>query len=174
MSMSPESAIAQIASRVSAETGLPVKEIMGKRRTAPVAAARAAVMFEARQLGFSYPLIGRLVKRDHTTAVHAVKSEAKRRGCTELFRFKFHQTRCTFATRAAQYLLEKYPQNQLFCPMRYNPCFLFCIVQVVFLYVQRSYLGVPTKTELARKQPNPCGNGQHPGRKKVATPFFLI
>lgn len=36
---------------------------------------------------------------------------------------------------------EKHPQNPLFCPLRYNPTFLFRIVQVVFLYVQRSYLG---------------------------------
>ena len=53
-------------------------------------------------------------------------------------------------------ICEKYPQNPLFCPLRYNPCFLFCIVQVVFLYVQLSSLEtVSTKTNLPRNSPSP-------------------
>ena len=69
-------------------------------------------------------------------------------------------------------ICEKHPQNPLFCPLRYNPTFLFRIVQVVFLYVQRSYLGRTHKNQLAPKQPGSGGAGLLRGRKKVATPFF--
>ena len=67
---------------------------------------------------------------------------------------------------------EKQPQNPFFCPLRYNPCFLFCIVQVVFLYVRLSYLGHTHKNQLAPEQPGSGGAGLYQGRKKVATPFF--
>ena len=69
-------------------------------------------------------------------------------------------------------ICEKHPQNPLFCPLWYSPCFLFCSVQVVFLYVQRSYHGRTHKNQLAPKQPGSGGEGLLRGRKKVATPFF--
>ena len=47
--------------------------IMGRSRYKSVARARMVVMFELRGLGFSYPEVGRLVGRDHTTVMAAVR-----------------------------------------------------------------------------------------------------
>lgn len=69
-------------------------------------------------------------------------------------------------------ICEKHPQNPLFCPLWYSPCFLFCSVQVVFLYVQLSYLCRTHKNHLAPEHPGSDGAGLYQGRKKVATPFF--
>ncbi len=54
--------------------------IVGPDRHAPTVEARQWVMFEAYQVGCSYPRIGReLGHRDHTTIMHGVRREAERR-----------------------------------------------------------------------------------------------
>lgn len=47
------------------------------------------------------------------TLTYEVRKEAKARGCTELFNFRFHQTRCTFATRLTQSLLNKHSKHEI-------------------------------------------------------------
>ena len=72
--------VADLASRVAAETGIPLAAILGRRRVAPVVRARQRVMLEAREAGLSYPEIGYALGRDHSTVLEGVRCEAKRRG----------------------------------------------------------------------------------------------
>lgn len=70
----------QIIDAVSEQTGIPAKRILGPRRDAPTARARQIVMYEARLAGLSYPQIGDALGRDHSSVVHGVRVEKKRRG----------------------------------------------------------------------------------------------
>lgn len=78
------------------------------------------------------------------------------------------------SSRCPQYIGSHFPPaSPLQSALWYTPLFLFCNEQVVFLYVRLSYLDpVPTKTQLAPKQPGSGGAGLYQGRKKVATPIF--
>lgn len=48
-------------------------EVLGRARTAQVAAARRECWIHMKELGFSYPEIGRIWNRDHSTVMHAIK-----------------------------------------------------------------------------------------------------
>lgn len=72
--------VAKIVDAVSEQTGIPARLILSPRRDAHIVRARQIVMFEARQAGLSYPLIGREMGRDHTTVIDGVRAEKKRRG----------------------------------------------------------------------------------------------
>lgn len=50
-------------------------DVLGRSRTKSVAAARQAVYRGLRERGLSYPEIGRLLDRDHTTVMHACREE---------------------------------------------------------------------------------------------------
>ena len=93
MNLSPESIAAckvvfglhrnrvlELIDAVSAETGIPAKQIRGRCRKAHIVRARQIVMYEARQLGLSYPQIARAMGKDHTTIIHGVRAEEQRRG----------------------------------------------------------------------------------------------
>ena len=69
----------QIACAVSVETGLPVADILGRRRFQSHVEARQLVMYLAKQQGLSYSKIARAMGLDHTTIMHGVKAEAARR-----------------------------------------------------------------------------------------------
>ena len=55
--------------------GIPVEEIIGKKRQRPLVAARQVAMYVVRELtDLSYPAIAReFGGRDHTTVIHAVE-----------------------------------------------------------------------------------------------------
>ena len=72
--------IKMIASAVSAKSGTSISSIYGTSRAKPAIAARHLVMYLAHKEGLSYPVIGRALNRDHTTVMHGVKAEQKRRG----------------------------------------------------------------------------------------------
>lgn len=55
----------------SIETGISIERIVGKERTGECFKARKVFVFLARSLGYSFPLIGTHVNRDHTTVMHA-------------------------------------------------------------------------------------------------------
>lgn len=74
------STVLRIVDAVSEATGIPAKHILSQKRTAPVARARQIVMYEARRAGLSYPQIGEALGRDHTSVIHGVRAEEKRRG----------------------------------------------------------------------------------------------
>lgn len=64
-----------IIARIAAEHGVPVGEIMSSRRSAKVVACRAAAMVAVARArpDYSYPRLGELFGRDHTTIMHAVQ-----------------------------------------------------------------------------------------------------
>lgn len=72
--------IRQIALAVAEETGVPFKAIMGVRRDARTVQARQLVMYIARRQGLSLQRIGYAMCRDHTTVLHGIRAEEKRRG----------------------------------------------------------------------------------------------
>lgn len=72
--------VSAIASMVAEGTGVPKDAIMGYRRGGKISEARHVVMFEAREQGLSYPLIGWALNRDHSSVWYGVKKEAQRRG----------------------------------------------------------------------------------------------
>ncbi|MEI4470940.1 helix-turn-helix domain-containing protein [Frigidibacter sp. MR17.24] len=78
----PELGVRLVIDAFAAETGFPADWIIGQRREAVVARVRQRVMFRAWMLGFPYAVIGRALKRDHTTVLHGVKAEAARCGLT--------------------------------------------------------------------------------------------
>jgi chromosomal replication initiation ATPase DnaA len=71
--------VLKIVDAVSEAAGIPARHILSQKRTAAVARARQIVMYEARQAGLSYPQIGMVLGRDHTSVMHGVKREAERR-----------------------------------------------------------------------------------------------
>lgn len=77
---SPRLQVRDIANAVAAEAALPVDAIFGPRRDAEVAGARQIVMFIAWRRGFKLEAIGCALDRDHTTVLHGIRAEAKRRG----------------------------------------------------------------------------------------------
>lgn len=52
---------------------VPVRDIMSRRRIAPVMHARWALYTALRQRGWSYPAIGRFTGRHHTTVMAGVR-----------------------------------------------------------------------------------------------------
>lgn len=52
---------------------LSFREIVGKRRNREVTMIRHRLMWELRQQGFSYPKIGLVFNKHHTSVLHAVK-----------------------------------------------------------------------------------------------------
>lgn len=69
-----------IIARVEVETGISFAQMQGPRRTGPISCARAAAMLAVRENAhLSYPAIGAMFGRDHTTAIHNCKAAAKRR-----------------------------------------------------------------------------------------------
>lgn len=76
----PRATVRLISKEVSRLTGIPASEIMGPRRSADVCRARELVCYVARRNGMSYPQIGRALKRDHSTIIHAISNECVRRG----------------------------------------------------------------------------------------------
>lgn len=70
-----------IERRIAAATGIPIKDIRGKRRSKALVFARQAISYwSIRLTDLSYPQIGRLMGgRDHTTILHGVKAYARKR-----------------------------------------------------------------------------------------------
>jgi chromosomal replication initiator protein len=66
------------------EHGVTPEMLKGKRQTRPISIARQEAMYRLRQLGLTYPQIGRrLGGRDHATVIYGVRTHAKRNGLPE-------------------------------------------------------------------------------------------
>ena len=77
----PSLRIREIASEVAQETGIPYAAILGPLRGHKVVSdARQLCMFIAARNGFSTAQISKAMGRDHTSVLHGVKAETKRRG----------------------------------------------------------------------------------------------
>lgn len=72
--------VRDVTLRVAARFGIDAARIAGSERVKPVAEARQAVMFEAALMGVPDAMIGRALRRDHSTIAHGRRAEAARRG----------------------------------------------------------------------------------------------
>ena len=81
MALAPRQTILSIVGDVCRRSGHNPFHVMGKSREADICRVRELVCYKAyREAGMSYPQIGRVLRRHHTTILHAVRNEAKRRG----------------------------------------------------------------------------------------------
>ena len=64
---------AEILYRVAALYSLDVEDLTGTSRAPRHVTARQVAAYTMRQAGHSFPVIGRALRRDHTTAMYAVR-----------------------------------------------------------------------------------------------------
>lgn len=65
--------IAAIIEAAGREFGISVRQILSERRQRDVVEARHVAMWLARELTWrSYPAVGRIFRRDHTSVIHAI------------------------------------------------------------------------------------------------------
>jgi hypothetical protein len=82
LTLPPGEGFGRVASAVAAEFGVTLEDLLGERRHAPIAEARQVAMaLGQRCCGYSLPRIGRLLRRDHTTVLHGIRTVARR--CAE-------------------------------------------------------------------------------------------
>jgi len=67
----------ELVASIARRRGLRAKDVVGPGRNPPLVAARLELYRALRAQGWSYPMIGRLVGRDHTTVLIACAPEAK-------------------------------------------------------------------------------------------------
>ena len=68
----------KIVSIIAKETHVKVDDILGRRRVPAIAEARQILMYLLREMGLSFPEIGTLCERDHTTVMHACDQIAEK------------------------------------------------------------------------------------------------
>ena len=89
--------IERVVKVTSEVTGVPVLELLSKRRT-NATERHIAMYLSVRLLGCSYPEVGRAFGRDHTTVMYAVKKLDKRgRGRTKTTRILKEIEQCLSA-----------------------------------------------------------------------------
>lgn len=70
----PQKIAAKIIRAAAVYSGIPIELVTGKRRSRRVIVARMSAIYVIRQsTDLSYPEIGRIFNRDHTTVMHSVK-----------------------------------------------------------------------------------------------------
>jgi len=68
-----------IVCEVAEAHGLTPRDLLGRSRMRPITRARMTAYAEIRdRLGYSYPEIGMIFGRDHTTILHGVRQARKR------------------------------------------------------------------------------------------------
>lgn len=67
-----------VVGEVARKYRLTPEAILGRRRCRTVSWPRQEVMWRLRELGYSFPEIGRVMGRDHTTAMHAFRRHIER------------------------------------------------------------------------------------------------
>lgn len=74
-------AIRRAVEEVAAKHAVPMRELTGPAKHRSLAYIRQEAMWSARQTtGASFPEIGRVLNRDHTTVIHGVRAHAARIG----------------------------------------------------------------------------------------------
>lgn len=71
--------VQKIVREVSASSGIPVDDLLGRSRKPHIAQARFLCWYVAREHGMSLQQIGRAFGRDHSTIVHGIQREAAAR-----------------------------------------------------------------------------------------------
>lgn len=80
MSEDLSSSFEAICLEVCEERGLPLVEVLGRRRKLPLVYARQECYLRVRERsGCSYPVIGRYFGRDHTTILYGCEAAKERR-----------------------------------------------------------------------------------------------
>ena len=74
--------IRRLIEDVAAETGVPVRHILSRKRDAKTSEARQLAMFLAVRAGNSLPKVGDVFGRDHSTVLYGVRAEMQRRAIT--------------------------------------------------------------------------------------------
>ena len=69
--------MAEIVGKIAKKYKVTIGEIYGRGRTKTVVLARQSVYKKMRDMGMSYPEIGKAVNRVHTTILIALKSHTK-------------------------------------------------------------------------------------------------
>lgn len=69
----PPETLLPILDRYAARARITRADILGRSRTKKIAQARGEVMNELRDLGYSLPVIGDALDRDHTTVLHWIR-----------------------------------------------------------------------------------------------------
>lgn len=70
----PETAMEPILAKVSESFGVPVRVMLGARRQREVVNARWAAIWLGRKAGLTLEQIGRAMRMDHTSVMHALKN----------------------------------------------------------------------------------------------------
>lgn len=70
--------MAGLIGQVSADTGVPVSDILSADRTQPIAHARQLCMWLGRDAGISISQIGRALGRDRKTVLHGIRAVENR------------------------------------------------------------------------------------------------
>ena len=69
--------IPKIIQAVCEKWGITEEELVGSSRINLFVLARKEVSIELKSLGLSYPSIGRILKKDHTSIIHYLKNKPK-------------------------------------------------------------------------------------------------
>ncbi len=72
--------IRQFARNVCAEAGVSIHIVMGRNRTPAICRLRELIWYRAHAEGYSLNQIGQVFGRDHTTVMHGIRNEQRRRG----------------------------------------------------------------------------------------------
>lgn len=79
LTLPPGEGLGRIITACAAEFGTAVEEVMGAgRRAEAIEARHAAMAIGRRLLGYSLPRIGRVMRRDHTTVLAAIRGVERR------------------------------------------------------------------------------------------------
>ena len=65
---------------LAARYAVPVRDMLGDSMERRLSEPRQHLMYEMRERGLSYPVIARLLKRDHTTVLFGVRAHKRRAG----------------------------------------------------------------------------------------------
>lgn len=68
-----------VVGAIATAFGVRVFDLLGRERSKQLTSARAAFMLWLYEGGFSYPEVGRMLRRDHTTVMVAVRKARRQR-----------------------------------------------------------------------------------------------
>lgn len=75
-----------IAARVAMKHKVKLEDVRGDCRARQFSYPRQEVMYEAIKVGLTPSMVGRYLKRDHTTVLHGAKAHQKRHGLQPVVR----------------------------------------------------------------------------------------
>lgn len=74
-----------ILSIIASETGIPIHKIKSSERNLEFVFARTLFSFTCREAGYSYPTIGKMINKDHTSIMHYVKKAINNQKIIEMY-----------------------------------------------------------------------------------------